>query len=257
MVLDSRLQRLSVFDAAGRFIRAIAVDVWGNRHGTFSDGSVLIAQNRYGGEGLVRQQVALWRVDPGDGHRDSLGAYEGEEQLVERQGNMVLLRPAPFGREGVFAVRGLHVLVGDQGAYQVREYSLDRDLIRLFRVEEPARSVTANDIAALREQLIAEFRGTNIDAWRRTVEEQSYPDVLPAHGAMVVDAVERVWIQDYPRPGSTIVDWWIFDRDWRPVGATRLPTAFEVYEIGEEYVLGKWSDSLDVEHVGMYGLSPP
>ena len=55
-----------------------------------------------------------------------------------------------------------------------------------------------------------------MDSARRALSEQRYPafpfpKTLPAHGALAVDALGNLWVQDYPVPTSTTVAWSIFN----------------------------------------------
>jgi hypothetical protein len=257
LVLGGRARRLSVFDPGGTFVRSVPVAARGDYWGTFADGSPLLGQDRYGGEGFVRQDVVLWKLSVADGSADSLGTYGGDEQIIGRDGNMFFILSAPFGRQGVFAVSGARYLVADQEQYEISEYTSDGGLARLFRIRQTPATVTSVDIDRFREGSIAAYEGSDLEAWQRRLDEQPYPDVFPTHGAMMVDKLGQLWLQAFPKPWDELVEWWVFDPEGRPIGTVTLPTAFEAYEIGEDYLLGKWADSLDVEHVGMYGLSKP
>lgn len=41
------------------------------------------------------------------------------------------------------------------------------------------------------------------------------------------------------------------------LGTVVLPDRFDLYDIGDNYVLGRWRDDLDVEHVQLYELVKP
>ena len=72
--------------------------------------------------------------------------------------------------------------------------------------------------------------------------EDTSPSDLP-HGPLLP------WI------GEEVV-WQGFGRDGKPAGSFLVPGRFRVFEIGRDYVLGKWWDELDVEHVQLYALTP-
>ena len=48
--------------------------------------------------------------------------------------------------------------------------------------------------------------------------------------------------------------WTVFDSQGVMLGVVQTPPAFLVYQIGADFVLGSWSDELDVEHVRLYEL---
>lgn len=35
------------------------------------------------------------------------------------------------------------------------------------------------------------------------------------------------------------------------------PDRFDLYEVGDDYVLGRWRDAFDIEHVQLYDLIKP
>jgi hypothetical protein len=49
-------------------------------------------------------------------------------------------------------------------------------------------------------------------------------------------------VQDYPRGKATSVSWSVFDPRGREIAAAELPVHLEVYEIGDDYVLGRFMD---------------
>jgi hypothetical protein len=82
-----------------------------------------------------------------------------------------------------------------------------------------------------------------------------YPPFLPAHGDLRVDATGAIWLADhqpyYERPP---LDWTVFDRDGHRLGRITSPAGFTIDQIGDDFVLGRWSDELEVEHVRLYSL---
>jgi len=41
----------------------------------------------------------------------------------------------------------------------------------------------------------------------------------------------------------------------RMVGSVILPDAFRVFEIGDDYILGRYADELGVEYLRLFGLT--
>ena len=101
----------------------------------------------------------------------------------------------------------------------------------------------------------------------RTVEESPLPEAFPAFDPdvrddrgrrvdtpMIVDRAQNLWVSDYRKPGDEVPLWSVFDPSGRFRGTVTGPASFHVTEIGEDYVLGWWADSLDVAHVSSYRL---
>jgi len=93
-------------------------------------------------------------------------------------------------------------------------------------------------------------------AWlERSLAETKFPLTIPAHGnRMYADALGNLWLQEYRAGTVDPFRWSIFDPTGLWLGIVETPAGFTVNEIGEDYVLGIWQNSLDVQHVRMYGL---
>ena len=46
----------------------------------------------------------------------------------------------------------------------------------------------------------------------------------------------------------------LFDPSGRWITTLTMPVAFEIHDIGEDYILGVWKDDMDVEYVRMFSL---
>jgi len=82
------------------------------------------------------------------------------------------------------------------------------------------------------------------------VREEPYADVLPAFSEFLVDRSGRLWVReahwhdaigagslsDLPPVPST---WSVFDRNGRWLGDVSMPSHFQPYDIGADYVAGK------------------
>ena len=94
----------------------------------------------------------------------------------------------------------------------------------------------------------------------RTIIERSYttmtlPEYLPATRDLLVDAGGDVWVQHYPSAASATVRWTVFAPNGRVRATIMMPVALEIYEIGADYVLGRYIDPDEqVPEVRLYGL---
>jgi hypothetical protein len=115
--------------------------------------------------------------------------------------------------------------------------------------------VRAADVDAERERQIA-----SLGERARTIVERSYasiamPEFLPATRELMVDATGDVWVQHYPSAGSTTVRWTVFAPNGRVRATIVMPVAFDAYEIGPDYVLGRYIDPAEqVPEVRLYRL---
>jgi len=80
---------------------------------------------------------------------------------------------------------------------------------------------------------------------------------MPAFTSVVADRLNHLWVEEYEppgeeRPGSL---WTVFDPEGQVLGFVETSDGLEVLEIGEDYILGRWRDDLEVEHVQVWPLA--
>ncbi|MDH4045855.1 MAG: hypothetical protein OEW06_15510, partial [Gemmatimonadota bacterium] len=81
------------------------------------------------------------------------------------------------------------------------------------------------------------------------------PATFPAFGDLNVDAEGRLWVADYRAPDEEQTTWTVFDAQGTLLGTIRTPPGLTVMEIGTDYLLGTWTDDLDVPYVRLYRLT--
>ena len=71
-----------------------------------------------------------------------------------------------------------------------------------------------------------------------------------------VDALDYLWVREYRLPGDEGERplWTVFDPDGIVQGFIETPPGLVIYEIGEDYILGKVFDELRVEYVQLWPL---
>lgn len=92
-------------------------------------------------------------------------------------------------------------------------------------------------------------------AWETSLEDSPHPDSLPAYRRIRVDRVGALWVQAYDMPGEQHVTWYVFDRAGRWLSSVIVPRAWQIQDIGKDYVLVLVTNEMDVEVVQMYGLN--
>ena len=98
-----------------------------------------------------------------------------------------------------------------------------------------------------------------MDARRRS-EHQAFfaetpmPELLPPYSLLRVDSEGNLWVAGYRVPGEENNDWSVFDTRGRWLGDVGLPEGLSVLDIGGDYLLGGFTDDLDVEHLVLYEL---
>jgi len=66
-----------------------------------------------------------------------------------------------------------------------------------------------------------------------------------------------VWVSSVRPPADSAIDWRVYGLSGRQVAVVRTPPRFQPYEIGPDYVLGRYLDPLDINLVRLYTLEKP
>jgi hypothetical protein len=270
LAYDWRNRRLSYFDAGGDFIRSLQLQFLNDMGGfptivaPFGDGSLLVGVQPFliGDEiqdGLRRDTTVYLHCDRDAAVIDTLGRFPGGEVFVRTAGGAetrVMASSRAFGRFPQHAVHQDGFYFSTTDSYEIGYYSTDGELVRIIRRDQPNLAVTAGDIERYKEERLEDAGG----AWQpRDLVEQSlahmpFPETFPAHDDLAVDAAGNLWVAEYRRPGDERTHWTVFDPGGRMLGVVEMPERFTVYQIGADFVLGRWADEMDVEHVRLYGL---
>ena len=167
-------------------------------------------------------------------------------------------RPAlvPFGRVPMATVSPSYFFFSDQSRYEIEVYDPSGGLVRIIRLALEPVPVTAADgelyIESVVEQVGSPDQAAGI---RAQMGALPLPQSFPAHGNLLADRLDFLWVEDFQRPGAENRGWNIFDPEGALVGRATLPESFDPVEIGADYLLGIFRDEMNVEYVRMYDLS--
>jgi hypothetical protein len=203
--------------------------------------------------------MPLFLVGPDGNTVLSLGEFPG----AERHGYTVGGRlrgsgPRPLGRTMSLAIGTGRLYVGTADTYEIRGYSMQGTLDLLIRKETGDLRVSDEDVARFKERTIEE---ADNEADRRRLQrwyrDMQFPDFRPAYARLLVDAEGNLWVEDYRVSEDEPATWTVFDPDGVFRATITAPPDLHIFEVGEDYVLGKCEDELDVEHVQLYELIKP
>lgn len=265
LTYDLRLQRLSVFDPSGRFAGSTNISGLIGRYavlitlGRLDDGSLLVWIRDHAarpmGDGAISDSALYYRISRDGAVLDSLGLFKRSESYVYRHDGGAVMGDLPFGRQPSTAVHSSGFYHSDGEAWEVRDYAPDGTLRRLIRRESPARPLTADDIAAAREDQLAD---ETTEGGRRFVnrmfDESEFPKTLPCFRSLRVDSEGNLWASEFRRPGDDQPRYVVFDPDGVMLGIVETPKGLGITEVGADYVLGRWVDEVGVEYVRLYPL---
>ncbi|MEX2285159.1 MAG: hypothetical protein WEE89_21915 [Gemmatimonadota bacterium] len=265
-VLDGGVRRVTVLAPDGRFSRVVLaapgapVTVLGRRDdGTWVAHSNSLPRSNAVQQGPLRSNVVYVALPPGGGEViDTLGQFPGPERVVriaESGGTITSINilTAPFAKTTTVVTAGNDLVVGTQDAAEVRIYNGEGDLRRIVRTGLPTQRVTPELIDAYMKRRLDRVPAERQQAMRESQLAILTAEVVPPYGALALDRSGNLWLQDFPGLADD-QRWTIFDAGGARVARMVLPRQFTPYDIGDDWILGRELDELDVEHVRLYAI---
>ncbi|MGH7459753.1 MAG: hypothetical protein ACREMA_01835 [Longimicrobiales bacterium] len=221
----------------------------------FGDGTLLFRRHfsedpRW--RGARRNRITMIRHGLDGAVLGSLGEFDDQTVLY---GNGFYA----FGAWAKEAANESSMWYGPGDRFELREVGFDGRLKRLIRLDRSDRPVTERDRALFRDSALARHRGTPLEAeLHRRLASTQYASKFPAHFDVMLDAGGNLWVQDYQMFQLRIPRMWsVFDPEGRYLGAVEMPGGFHVYQIGGDFVLGRWQDQLDVDYIRLHRIEKP
>ena len=192
----------------------------------------------------------------------SLGAHPAEEILITGdEGPGRTLSRLAYSRQLVAGLWGDRVVVSHNSRYEIMAYRADGSLDRVVRRDHVLRSPTEADREPFVDEQLSLLEGADIpefmvQAARHEFETTPMADFFPAFVSVLGDAASHLWIEEFEsprqdRPGTL---WTLFDPKGRMLGFVETLDGLEIYEIGEDYILGRVTDELGVESIQLWPL---
>jgi hypothetical protein len=264
VTMDIDGNRTSVFSLDGKFIRLFRFgspqagrppyNTVCNGRGVFAHhGWELMPQMR---GGAYRGDVPFWLSGADSAVRHVVGSFPGSERYGQvANGRIAGSRPLPLGKQPAMALSDDRLYIGSADRYEIRSFDLTGKALATIRADRTPYVVTDEDVANARELEIAERGERTRASTERAWAAMPIPKAAPAYGAFQVDDAGNLWVQDYPRARAQTVEWRVFDRRGSPMAQVALPTHLTVYEIGADYILGRYLDPDEsIPQVRMYRL---
>ena len=205
-----------------------------------------------GGSTLRRQEAEFAVVRPTGEIRASVGTQAGDEWFFSPSSPSA--RPHPFGRSVLATVWGPLAVVTANDRYEIRAYDADGMLAKIVRREHELRVPTQAELDAVLEESWADRSAEDQERLRGMAEGMTLVEFFPAFAALLSDPLGYLWVQEYRFPEQVGSIWTVFDADGRVQGFVEMPRDLELFEIGEDYILGGTTDELGVERVQLRAL---
>jgi hypothetical protein len=259
---DWSLRRVSLFDAAGRFVWSFSLEFSAGSPmplGRFADGSWLcnrLFSFRPGASGtqVVRDTMALLVFDSAGAFRDSLGRFPGPDWYIRTQGHSAMASSLPFGATTEAAVAQDRFYVGHSDHYEITRFTEAGAPDEIIRVAWTPVPVTGEDVERHKAERLANADAGVRQSLERLYQDIPFPSTFPAFTDFMVDPLGDLWVLAASRPGDDHPRWTVFAPDGLALGVVETPPGVTVRDIGRDYVLGTWRDDLDVQHVRLYAL---
>ena len=237
---------ISVHDTRGNYGRTF----------TFVDEEHWFAPEYVTRDGLI---VATYASDYADttvvqirdaegGLRSSLGTHPSLELYIVDEGtDQEMLVEKIFGRRSVVALWGDLVVIGTTSRYELEAFGLDGSLARIVRRDHGPRAPGPRDIKAYIEAEVAANAYSGRRGLGRQLQSTPVAEYVPAFASVVSDAADHLWIREYEVPGEerSAPLWTVFDPAGQVLGFVETPAGLHIFEIGENYILGRTLDELD------------
>ena len=262
------LELLSVFDLEGRHARTVNLAPDASNtccREVLSDGSILASRepkrSGYPPTGMRRNEMDFFLLE-GDGSlRAELGSHPGAEEFYYLDDTVFppfsfWMFDPPFQQTVVWGAWGDLAIVSPTDRYEIRAYGADGSVAHIVRRNHEVRAPTQVDLDRFRADDLASINSAEFKAMMTPVlDAMSVPPSFPAFSAIEVDALGYLWVREYNLPGEEGALWTVFDPDGIVQGFVETPPDLEIYEIGEDYIVGKVRDELRVEYVQLLKLA--
>jgi hypothetical protein len=271
VVYDTPMRRITVLSPDGSLVRTLLLG--SPTDGQFPrpvhmlpNGEVVATNEEFLGgtpeTGVRRNPVELLAYDAQGNKGASYGRHTGSEMFMMVDGEALFFTTPPFARATTFLADDDRFVVASNDSYELRIFALadanEPVLTRIVRRQHEHLPVTQADIdEAVRQRT----DGVTSAAGRQNIERQHaaipHPATMPAFGLVRMGRDGTLWVGSARRPSDSVPRWTVFDREGRMIGELTVPERFGILEAGEDYVLGRWRDELDVEYVQLYRLEKP
>ena len=257
--------RTSVFAIDGRYVRTFRFRTPPNERAPYTSACNAAGDFVHLGWGLAtaikpgvhRPTVLVW-TSRGDSLAGRVvDSVPGSERWgIGVDGQLRGSRPLPLGKQTVIGIGRSRVYIGSADRFELRVYDLAGRPLDALQRPEPPVPLSRTDIREAIDQEVAESGGARQLAIAAAYADMTFPPTLPPYTKLVIDADDDAWVRAFPRRGDSVAQWSVFSATGALVAQVAIPTYLEVYEIGRDYVLGRYLDPADaIPQVRLYRLT--
>ncbi len=259
---DQRLGRFSVFTPTGRFQRSFSIPGGASPLfqfvGAYTDGSFVVAERSYPSQldhfGFQRGSAVFLRYDRDGVFLDSIPTESGVEVYVASFAGNPGTVTTPFFLQNHQALSESGLYVGTQDHYEIRKYDPSGIPITIIRVDQERSRLSQERVDAFVAGELGRLRSQGVppqvvEAFAGLYRGLPFPETCPAHGSLLTDSENNLWVQDFTRSEDPTVLWTVFSESGTPIARVRVASDVVLEELGRERVISRSTDDLGREFV--------
>ena len=162
--------------------------------------------------------------------------------------------PRPLGLQTWLAAGKQRVYVGTGDSSVVHVYNVTGGRSGTIRLTGSPRPATRKHFETAVDEIISfEDDADARSMLRRLFIELPMPAHLPPHGALIVDSEELLWVvRSIIGDPQTDID--VFDGTGTRIARVSIPRFINVYQVGNDFILGGYTDAAGEQHLLGYRL---
>jgi hypothetical protein len=205
--------------------------------------------------------MVLTRHDPITRAWDTVAVVDGGVVAVFESNGGRLAYGAPWlGRLTTYAVGDDGIYIGTQRENEIRRLNFAGELEEIVRGPEVDLTVSQELIASYEEARLSMASARVRDdpeLRRRALEElrrRPFAPSKPAYGRILLGPGRELWVSEWTIRLVLPKVWTVVNLESGRAASVTVPDRFELLQVGEGFLLGKWTDELGVETVMVYEL---
>jgi hypothetical protein len=265
LVQDRRLDRLTVFDLDGEFVRTFAVATKGDQPegqvvGALADGRLVMQRGPGYHVGAVRggfrrDSMTLYLVDRDGRPAGSVGTFPGSEVHVEVRGRGMTVFVPLLARSTGVIVRGDRIWVADRAGPTLVAHVADGTPVNTIDTGLPVRPVDDADRAAALELRLEPYTSPESrERVRQRLEDIPVPQTMPVFGGFTIDPAGLLWVEPFRVDDSGPSTWLALSPTGEQLASVTFRPGFHLADVRSDAILGRAIDDLDVEYVLRFPL---